>query len=205
MRRDCLAGTAAAAYDGLQCWQRVVGGAPAPNDPPANVADRASDEIDYLQLVYRDRYGTKLLAITHARSIAELFGHCDTEQDFQRRVAVLADLLAQLNPYAPFGDSPPLDERGDRLRPLLTLQRLMERDYPEAIEAVRALARIPRIRQSFPVHSRTADVVSDMRAFGVEYPASDWHLAWLRVLTAFWQSLQSLRRAIQAGPPSETN
>jgi hypothetical protein len=53
---------------------------------PKDVAKRTADEMDYLTLVFRDRYGGRLWSFTHARSIAELFGTCASEQDFQHRV-----------------------------------------------------------------------------------------------------------------------
>jgi hypothetical protein len=37
----------------------------------------------------------------------------------------------------------------------------------------------------------------------VDFPASDWDLAWRQVLTAFWSSLQAIRIAIQSGAPTE--
>jgi hypothetical protein len=54
---------------GLACWQRHLGIGPAPPDPPAGVARLAVDEIDYFELVYRDRYGSKVWSI-HGSTIS---------------------------------------------------------------------------------------------------------------------------------------
>jgi hypothetical protein len=78
---------------------QAVNTAPARPDPPAEVARLVADEIDYFELVYRDRYGSKVWTIPQARSISELFGDCDSAEDFSRRLAALADLLGKLNPY----------------------------------------------------------------------------------------------------------
>jgi hypothetical protein len=79
----------------------------------------------------------------------------------------------------------------------------MERDYPEAVSAVERLRRIPDARIGFPTHTRSEKLLVAFRELGVDFPASDWRLAWLQVLTAFWSSLRAIRSAIQSGPPQE--
>ena len=160
--------------------------------------------MDYFRLVYRDRYGASVLTVPQARSISEFFGSCDSEADFIRRVTALADLLAHLAPF----DQLTADQRtdgGSRVGSLVALKRLMERDYPAGVPFVESLRSIPNARRVFPIHSRTDDVVAAMRPFGIDYPATDWHDAWRRVLTVFWSSLGGVRAAIQSGdlPDSE--
>jgi len=168
---------------------------------PANVAKLAADEIDYLRLVFRDRYGFDVLTIPQARSIAEMFGECGSEPDFHRRVAALADLLGRFAPWNALADTERVDESGGRVGPLVALERLIQRDYPEAVGHVQTLRLIPKARIMFPTHSRTSEAISVMRGLGVDYPATDWQVAWLEVLTAFWASLAAVRGAIQGGAP----
>jgi hypothetical protein len=186
---------------GYECWERHVDVGTALPDPPADVARLAADEIDYFELVYRDRYGSKVWTIPQARSVSELFGDCESADDFSRRLTALADLLDKLDPY----DQLPEDEQktdDKRVRSLTALRRLMARDYPEAVPAVDRLRRIPDARVQFPTHSRSEKLLVAFRELGVSYPASDWRLAWLQLLTAFWSSLQTIRSAIQAGEPA---
>jgi hypothetical protein len=185
---------------GLGCWQRHLDAGPTLPDPPADVARLAADEIDYLELVYRDRYGSKVWTIPQARSISELFGDCDSAEDFARRLAALADLLGKLDPYGELSEEEQKADGGGRVGPLVALRRVMERDHPEAVGAVETLRRIPDARNQFPMHTRSEKLLAAFRDLGVDFPASDWHLAWLQVLTAFWSSLRAIRSAIQTGP-----
>jgi hypothetical protein len=81
-------------------------------------------------------------------------------------------------------------------------ERLMQRDYPEAMGHVQTLRLIPKARIMFPTHSRTTEAMGVMRGLGVDYPATDWQVAWLEVLTAFWASVAGVRAAIQGGVPA---
>jgi hypothetical protein len=188
---------------GLPCWERRLDVGPSLPDPPADVARLAADEIDYLELVYRDRYGPKVWTIPQARSISELFGDCDSAEDFSRRLAALADLLGKLDPYGELTEEQRNTDDGKRVGPLVALRRVMERDYPEAVSAVERLRRIPDARNQFPAHTRSEKLLVAFRELGVDFPASDWKLAWLQVLTAFWSSLRTIRSAIQSGPAQE--
>lgn len=184
---------------GMQCWRRQVDAPTVTRDIPPDPARAVADELDYLRLVFRDRYHVALLTIPQARSISELFGTCNSEADFHRRIAVLADLVGHLAPH----DALEPEERihdGRRLPSLTALERLLERDYPEARSDIGSLRLIVRGRNIFPTHSNTSEVVDTMRRLGIDYPATDWHVAWLTALTAFWTSLRNIRQALQADP-----
>jgi hypothetical protein len=188
---------------GLECARWVVESRTTFPDPPPDVDRRAADEIDYFALVYRDRYGSKVLTIPQARSVSELFGECEDAKDFQHRVAALADLLARLDPYNELDEDARVDENGKRVGPMVALERLMERDHPEAVQAVGTLRRIPDARNSFPIHTRSEGLLGALGDLGVDFPANDWRIAWRQVLTAFWSRLQEVRTAIQTSSREE--
>jgi hypothetical protein len=188
---------------GKQCWQRTHTMRVSLVDPPADVARRVADEIDYLTLIYRDRYGARLWTIPQARTISELFGECDSGEDFQRRVAALADLLSRLDPHDQLDEADRLGPDGTRVGSLIALERLLTRDHPEAVDAVRMLRHIASARNAFPIHTRNDRLRASLSALGVDFPPGDWRVAWLRVLTAFWTSLQAIRIALQTAPPGD--
>jgi hypothetical protein len=191
---------------GLECGRRLVESRVSFPDPPPDVARWAADEIDYFALVYRDRYGSRILTIPQARTVSEIFGDAESAEDFQRRVASLADLLSRIDTYDQLDEVQRRNEQGTRVGPLVALERLMERDHPEAVEAVRTLRRIPDARNAFPIHSRSEGLIRALKDLGVDFPASDWRLAWRQVLTAFVSSLQTIRVALQtAAATSDTN
>jgi hypothetical protein len=144
-------------------WRRIVETATELPEISANVANLATDEIDYLRLVFCDRYGLDVLTIPQARSISEMFGDCASEPDFHRRVAALADLLGHLAPCDALPDAERVDENGVRVGPPVALQRLIQRDYPEALGHVQTLRLIPKARIMFPTHSRTREAIGVMR------------------------------------------
>ena len=118
---------------GMAGWRRIVETATELPETSANVANLATDEIDYLRLVFCDRYGLDVLTIPQARSISEMSGDCASEPDFHRRVAALADLLGHLAPWDALPDAERVDKNGVRVGPLVALERLIQRDYPEAV------------------------------------------------------------------------
>jgi hypothetical protein len=183
---------------GRECWRRIVAREDLVGEAPRDVARRAADEIDYLSLVFRDRYGLPGWPVPHARSISEFFGECSSAEDFERRVAALADLLTKLRPHAALDEADRVDDNGESIPSLEALERLAARDAPEAVASVTRLRQIARARNSFPVHSRTDRVLSDLRALGVDYPARSWELAWRQVLTTFWAAITSIRAALQS-------
>jgi hypothetical protein len=184
---------------GMSCWRRHVDAPTLRLAVPPNPAAAVADELDYLRLVFRDRYRVDVLTVPQARSISELFGGCDSEADFHRRVAILGDLIGHLTPHAALSE----DERtadGRPLPSLLAFERLLDRDYPEVVPAIPPLRLIVRARNTFPIHTNTSEAVETMRRLGVTFPATDWNLAWLKTLTAFWTSLQQIRQALQTEP-----
>jgi hypothetical protein len=188
---------------GLDCARRIVGTDRAIPEPPADIARRAADEVDFFSLVYRERYGSRVWSIPQARTISEFFGDCEGADDFQHRVAALADLMAQLKPFDQLEESEQVDSAGNRVGSLVALKRLMERDHPEDVSAVKTLRRIADARIAFPIHSGPEKLPAALRDLGIAFPPPDWRLAWLRVLTAFWASLQEIRSAMQTHAAAE--
>jgi hypothetical protein len=187
---------------GKECWERTLEThISSPVEPPPDLPRSVADELDYLRLVAKDRLNIKDAApVPQARSISELFGRCDSAEDFQRRVVTLGDLLNHLN----FIRALPLAERKDKdgeLKPLKALEKLLEKQAPETAGPggpVESLRLIVRVRNTFPVHSRTGET-RDYKALGIEYPPldGDWNIAWTTILVAFWSGIRRVREALQ--------
>lgn len=188
---------------GLSCWRRYVRADEELPDVPRDLPRLAAEELDYFRLVVRDRYADvgRVLSIPEARSVAEFFGKCTSAADFQRRVAALADLLAQIDVYGALTEEQRRDSQGNRVGNLVALERLMARDYPEAEQSVKLLRLVPRARNSFPIHSRSQGLLDALRGLGVDFPTEDWAVAWNQVLRSFWTAVASIRRSVQASKP----
>jgi hypothetical protein len=189
---------------GKNCWQRIVsvelavppfvgGSAVAPG---RDLSRTAVDAIDHLRETYRRRYGADLWLIDQARSIAELSGEAHSEETFHRKVTVLALLLSTVNPQNELDDELRLGANGQAVGGLVVLERLMERDLPDAVRDVRMLRHIAALRNAYPTHLRARGFEDATSAIGLDYPPDDWDAAWRIVLSRFGESLRRLRLAL---------
>jgi hypothetical protein len=189
---------------GKTCWERIVETrATSPLDPPPDLPRAISDEVDFLRLVARDRFGIgDAVPVPQARSISELFGQCDSGEDLQRRLAALGDLI---NRFA-FVDALPLADRmdgqGEKLKSLAALAKLLETRAPEASGPggpVAILRSIVKVRNTFPIHTQVGKTRENFRELGIDYPPpnEEWHVAWTTILAAFWSSIRRVREALQ--------
>ena len=63
----------------------------------------------------------------------------------------LADLLTKVSVYEALGPKERVGADGSPIGPLVALERLTDRDHPEATIAVKRLRAIAKARTSFPV------------------------------------------------------
>jgi hypothetical protein len=189
---------------GKECWERTLEThISSPIDPPPNLPQSVADELDFLRLVARDRLGiSDAVPVPEARSISGLFDPCDSAEDLQRRVATIGDLLNHLGFIGALSEPEQKDEQGRKRPPLAALEKLLEKQAPEAAGQggpVASLRSIVRIRNTFPVHSQIAETRKSFRDLGIEYPPpdEDWQFAWTKILAAFWSSIRRVREALQ--------
>lgn len=191
--------------DGKECWERTLETHVAsPLAPPPDLPRSVADELDFLRLVARERWRKELkdaVPIPQARSVSELFGRCDSAEDLQRRIAALGDLLNHLAFVDALPEGERKDEKGEKLKPLVALDKLLETRAPEVAGRggpVADLRLIVSVRNTFPVHSQ-GKTGEDFRKLGIEYPPpnEDWHLAWTKILEVVWSSVRRVREALQ--------
>ncbi len=189
---------------GKECWQRLVAPSPHADEaevaPPAGVDHdllrEAAAAIDHFSSAYLRRYGVVVWNIAHARTIAELGGQARTEESFQRKVQVLALLLDGLRPHGQLDEAQRVDGAGRRVGGLVALERLLERDAANAVEAARMLRYIRTLRNGFPAHVRARGFDEAVAALGLVYPPTDWNATWQTVLRRFRDSLNEIRAAL---------
>jgi hypothetical protein len=179
------------------CWELTYEPGKELSAIPNDLAARVSDEIDFLNLAFKEVHRTKILTIHNARSVSDLHGRCETADEFMNKVAILADLTAHISVIKLLPEELRQKDGGS----IDILSVFLKIDYPGQEEEVTGNLRlITKVRNSFPIHSRTEGLLTSFDRLGIDYPPNDWDSAWKRVLNAFYLSLKNLRRVVMTNP-----
>lgn len=186
---------------GKECWQRrVETNVRALADPPADLPRAITDELDFLQLVARDRLGIKAaVPVRQARTIAQLFGECKSQDDFHRRLAAIGDMISGFGFIDALAAEDQTDETGAKLASLNALDKVLEVHAAAPTTRggpVASLRSIVKARSTWPIHSQD-EARKRFRELGIDYPPADWSSAWTLVLTALWDGIHGVREALQ--------
>lgn len=181
------------------CWRQIL----EVPEPEIRISDdlpeRASDEIDHLNTLFKSIYGKKILEPNFTALIATLFGLCNNQGDFTFKVAAVGSLIERINL-----DNLLVSEEKGLVGSLNKLEAFLKRNHPTAsVRPVEILKQIIKIRNSFPTHP--AVFPEAFRCLGIKYPLESWNTGWQKVLYWFWWSLRELRRIIQFSEKQETN
>lgn len=181
---------------GKNCWEQVLEIRKSPVVIPSDLADRVADEIDFLNLSFREKYRLeRLIRVSQARTVSALFGVCVSEEDFMYRVAAVSDLIDKLSVDTLLDKNTIAGLEGS----LNKLEAFVNKEYPGfAHDIVTPLRHIVTLRNSFPIHSRSEDLLESFEALGIEWPIVDWQGALSKVLHTLWISLRELRRLAQS-------
>lgn len=184
---------------GNECWRMIVDHSPVFGDIPADIGERAIDELTFLNLAFKAAFGRTLLRINDPRTVAGILLRCVSAEEFTTRVASVADALNNFDP----GEV--LDAKGKAMQgPLNRLKGLLEREKCLLDDGpIQVLRRVVDIRNSFPIHSGNEKFIIACRELGLEYPPVDWEKAWNRIRYHFWASLRALRQMIPTSSPNE--
>ena len=181
--------------DGKDCWELIYEPSEAIPEIPFDLADRVSDEIDFLNLAFEHAHHSKILELLHARSISDLFGECGDDEMCMFKVAVVADLINNLSVSETLSEE---DQKGIT-GSINLLELYLSKFYPGlAGSLISKLRAVVKIRNSFPVHSQRRQLIETFQKLDIDYPITNWQKAWEKVLFAFWSSLRDLRRLIQS-------
>lgn len=175
----------------FECWTRLVS-VDDPQPVPSDIGDRVVDEIDFFALVYNLHHADvpRVWPVRQTRTIHALVSACANARGFFTNAAVLADLLHQL----PVPKAFPVEGEKN----LKSFEDFIAHDYPTARADASRLRELADLRNNWPIHSQVTRVTRSFENLGMRYPPEGgWDVAWQRVLTEFFYSLRSLRRAMQ--------
>jgi hypothetical protein len=182
---DCIPG-------GYSCWRQEVDNSEKIGQIVEDIAERVVDELQYLNLGFRQVFGHALVRINDLRSVSEILTPCRTQEEFTTKVACLADIFNNLD-LSNFDKEIKNDVKGQLNRLELFLRG---RRVPLDERPIRTLKHIVSIRDSFPIHSGNTKFLAACQELQVEYPPTAWEEAWAVVLHNAWRSLRTLRMAL---------
>ncbi len=184
---------------GNDCWEFVYEPPELIYEVPLDLPDRVADEMDFINLVFKDVCNKRVVKLSQARSVAGLYGDCKSEEDFMHKVAVISDIISNTSVKSFLSKERISDlETNKRTGSINELEAFLSERFPGFEESiVLNLRNIQKIRNSFPIHSRSMNLINSFNELYIEYPPLNWNDAYLKVLFSFWQSFRELRRLMQ--------
>lgn len=161
--------------------------------PPQDALVKA---VDYLDAVWRARFGKPLLVLHSAERTAKLASDADDSDAFDSRLTALADLLAHLQVIdvsvgAP-GDTHPLSRLAVFLPP-----RLSGANAARIEAALNTLRLVKDIRNGMQHANASAGAASALVELGIDYPVVDWQRAWNIIRARSAEAFDTVREEIQ--------
>ncbi len=155
------------------------------------------EAIDYLDVVWRLRFGRKLVSLPGAEKTVELASPCATSEEFRSRVSAIADLLSRIDVPDPDQGLETREGSLSRLDSFLQtrLDDVASSRVTDAIEILRAVTSIRASSQHHGAHPRGA---RGFDALGVPYPPNDWGEAWAHVQLATIDALNTIRDEVRS-------
>jgi hypothetical protein len=145
--------------------------------------------IDYLDVVWRLRFGKALVVPAGVERSARLAFDATTPEEADSRLSALAELLKNLQVDGTPGiGGGPLG----RLVPFLT-EKLPAESHQRITDAVATLDAARKLRVSGQHFSAQTDAVAAHRRLGLPYPVADWPGAWSQVQRAVTVAIDAIR------------
>lgn len=167
---------------------------PAPRYPSPRELPAA---LDYLNTVWRLRFGTRLLLLDSAERTCTLALDIDTAEEFDARLTALGDIFKSFQVGATPGVS---GHPVDRIAAFL-LTHLDEVAAHRVDRAVGVLRAIVDIRNGSQHSNASPQAANALVQLDLAYPVVNWATAWYQVRAHAVEALDALREEIQANAP----
>lgn len=150
--------------------------------------------IDYLDTVWRLRFGGPLIGSPGIERSARLAFDVSSPEEADSALSALAEVLKGLRvPGSPGVDGHPLQ----RIAPFLATQ-LPSEAVPRVDEAVERLDAARSLRAGAQHVDAQAKAVHAHAVLGLSYPVSDWAAAWAQVQATVAHAIDVIRQELQA-------
>jgi hypothetical protein len=155
------------------------------------------EAIDYLDVVWRLRFGQPLFAAFGATAGAKLGSGCSTQDEFDSRMSALADVLGHIKVPDPERDGVPKSPGSlERLRMCLVEVLPDERHERIALE-IGHLKDLARIRAGAQHRDAAADAAARYLRLDLDYPPRDLDSAWRHLSARAVSALNAIREEVR--------
>ncbi len=150
--------------------------------------------IDYLDAVWRLRFGERLVVPPGVERSARLAYAAASPEETDNRLSALAELLKQLNvPGAPGVSGHPLS----RLRRFLT-DALPQEAHARVYGAIEVLDAARQARAASQHQAAQRDAIDAYHVLGLSFPVTNWSAAWQRIQAVVTLAFDAIRDELQA-------
>jgi hypothetical protein len=160
---------------------------PAPASPLAVVA-----AFDYLDVVWRLKFGNQLVVVPSAERAARLAFDADTAEEFDNRPSALGEMLKGLT-------VPGASNLGPLKRLTAYLPDHLRAEAMGRVEhSIKTLQAVTHVRNGGQHVGAVGDAVTALPSLGLTFPVTDYEGAWRMIQAHVVAALDTLREEIRA-------
>lgn len=148
--------------------------------------------LDYLDIVWRLRFGAGLLVVPSAERAARIVFEAATAEEFDNRLSALGEMFK--------GFDVPGDQQQGTLRRLRTFlaSHLANEAITRVDAALATLQNVTHVRNAGQHMDAALEAATALPSFGLTYPVTDFQHAWQSVQAHVVLALDSVREEVQA-------
>jgi len=178
---------------------------PVSSAEPSSLGFKIVELRDNINAIFGEKFKGRILTIPQERSLVELFKGCKEHEDFAYRVASLSGLVTAIDSNSlkiNINRQEKIKENG--LKPLNILGEFLRERYPDEDKKVNSimdvLKNFNRLRMMYPIHKDRANgVLAAHQFFGLDYPVSNYNIAWRLLLIKYRDTLNELFSVLKNG------
>lgn len=164
------------------------------NQEETELACSIISKRDEINALFRSKYGKKLLLLDQNRNLSDLFLPANSQEEFFYRVAVLGNLVGNLNVEILRKIT---KISGKNLQSINLLNEFLKKLTGKEEILIKIFRNIKYLRKGYPVHGDQLNGVIDAYSFfNLEYPLKDYKKTWKVLLKRYLQALEDLLKII---------
>ncbi|MBL7177419.1 MAG: hypothetical protein ISS66_16470 [Desulfobacteraceae bacterium] len=178
---------------------------PVASADPSSLAFQIVGLRDAINAIFGEKFEGRLLTLPQERHLVELFKSCTSREEFTHRVASLGGLataidaapLKRLSPRSKTEEKEPTPKKRNSLDLLGAFLR-RHYDENEANTVMDNLQGYNRLRRIYPIHTdRAGGVLAAHQFFNIDYPVSNYQMAWGDLLKEYRRTLELLLQLLK--------
>lgn len=144
---------------------------------------------DYINNLFKEKFGETLLSINQERQILELFKTALSQEDLSHRLSSLAHLARNFNNIL-LRKLTSIQDRN--VQSVELLNKFISSYNIDCSEMIDILRNLGKTRQGYPIHDDHKFVIRALKDFNLDYPTTDYNYSWQVFLSQYQKSLKIL-------------